>query len=150
WLSAPRGRRSPKLRNTSGPATPGQETLRIREERSGSGTTHQRSLTVPANHGEVMGDTGSRNTTGLMTFIYGNGNLPFMTGEDSNPPVFSLGFDVHYPSQLNSEFRPEMAKGRRNLKDSYFNPDTKEDLRRVIDRSFRPATEILLDLLDEG
>jgi len=85
-----------------------------------------------------------------MTFIYGNGNLPFMTGEDSNPPVFSLGFDVHYSCQLNSGFRPEMAKGRRNLKDSYFNPDTKEDLGQVIDRSFRPATEILLDLLDEG
>jgi len=85
-----------------------------------------------------------------MTFIYGNGNLPFMTGEDSNPPVFSLGFDVHYSCQLNSGFRPEMAKGKRNLKDIYFSPDTKEDLGQAIDRSYRPATEILLDLLDEG
>ena len=73
-----------------------------------------------------------------------------MTGKDSNPLVFSLGFDVHYPGQLNSRFRPEMAKGKRNLRDIYFNPDIKEGLGQAIDRSYRPATEILLDLLDEG
>jgi len=43
-----------------------------------------------------------------------------------------------------------MVKGKRNPKDSYFNPEMKEGLGRVIDRSFRPATEILIDLLDGG
>nr|WP_261597802.1 alpha-amylase [Methanoculleus sp. Afa-1] len=43
-----------------------------------------------------------------------------------------------------------MVKGKRKPKDSYFNPALKEDLGRVIDRSFWPATEILVDLLDNG
>ncbi len=73
-----------------------------------------------------------------------------MTGEDSNPPVFCLGFDIHYPCRVNPRFRPDTVKGKKNLKKSYFDPDMKEGLGRTIDRSFHPATEILLDLLDEG
>ena len=73
-----------------------------------------------------------------------------MRGEGANPPVVCLGFDIHYPCHLNPGFRPDMVKGKRNPKDSYFNPDMKEDLGQIIDRSFRPATEILLDLLDDG
>lgn len=73
-----------------------------------------------------------------------------MTGEGPNSPVFSLGFDVHYPCRLNLEFQPEMAKWKRNLKNIYFGPGTKEGLGWTIDRSFRPTTEILLGLLDEG
>ena len=73
-----------------------------------------------------------------------------MTGEDSNPPAVCLGFDIHYPCYLNPGFQPDMVKGKRNLKDSYFNPNTKEDFGRVIERSFTPTTEILLDLLDDG
>ncbi len=85
-----------------------------------------------------------------MTFIYANGHLALMTGEDSNPPAVCLGFDIHYPCYLNPGFQPDMVKGKRNLKDSYFNPNTKEDFGRVIERSFTPTTEILLDLLDDG
>ena len=73
-----------------------------------------------------------------------------MRGEGANPPVVCLGFDIHYPCYLNPGFRPDMVKGKRNPKDSYFNPEMKEGLGRVIDRSFRPATEILIDLLDGG
>lgn len=73
-----------------------------------------------------------------------------MRGEGANPPAVCLGFDIHYPCYLNPGFRPDMVKGKRNPKDSYFNPDMKEDLGQIIDRSFRPATEILLDLLDDG
>ncbi|NLA37962.1 MAG: alpha-amylase [Methanomicrobiales archaeon] len=73
-----------------------------------------------------------------------------MTGEGSNPPVFCLGFDIHYPCRLNPGFRPDLAKGKRNLKDIYFSPDMREGLGWAIETSFRPATEILLDLLDEG
>lgn len=72
-----------------------------------------------------------------------------MTGEGSNPPKVCLGFNIHYLCDLNPGFRPDI-KGTRNLKNSYFNPDAKENLGRIIDRSFRPTTEILLDLLDEG
>ncbi|KUK63185.1 MAG: Alpha-amylase [Methanoculleus marisnigri] len=73
-----------------------------------------------------------------------------MTDEGSNPPAVCLGFDIHYPCSLNPRFQPDVVKGKRNAKESYFNPDAKEDLGRVIDRSFTPTTEILLDLLDDG
>ncbi|MBA7486641.1 hypothetical protein ES707_22202 [subsurface metagenome] len=73
-----------------------------------------------------------------------------MTGEGSNPPKVCLGFDIHYPCYLNPGFQPDVVKGKRNAKDSYFNPDAKEDLGGVIDRSFKPTTELLLDLLDGG
>ena len=73
-----------------------------------------------------------------------------MTGEGLNPPKVCLGFDIHYPSYLNPGFRPDVVKGKRNAKESYFNPGAKEDLGRIIDRSFRPTTEILLELLDDG
>lgn len=73
-----------------------------------------------------------------------------MTGEGSNPPKVCLGFDIHYPCYLNPGFRPGTVKRTKDAKDSYFNPNMKEDLGDVIDRSFWPATEILLDLLDNG
>ncbi len=85
-----------------------------------------------------------------MIFIYGNDNLLPMTGEGSNPPVFCLGFDIHYPCRLNLGFRPDMARGKRKLKNIYFSPGMKEDLGLTVDRSFRPTTEILIDLLDGG
>ena len=73
-----------------------------------------------------------------------------MRGEGANPPAVCLGFDIHYPCYLNPGFRPDIVKGKKNPEDSYFNPEMKEDLGRAIDRSFRPATEILVDLLDSG
>lgn len=85
-----------------------------------------------------------------MIFIYGNNNLPHMRDEGSNPLAVCLGFDIHYPCYLNPGFQPDLVKGKRNPESSYFNPDMKRDLGRVIGRSFRPATEILLDLLDGG
>lgn len=90
-----------------------------------------------------------RKVSGPTTFIYGNYYLPPMTGEGSNPPKVCLGFDIHYPCYLNPGFRPDIRR-KRNLKNSYFYPDAKEDLGRIVDRSFRPTTEVLLDLLDEG
>ena len=86
----------------------------------------------------------------LTTFKYGKNNLLPMRGKGANPPAVCLGFDIHYPCYLNPGFQPDMVKGKRKPKDSYFNPALKEDLGRVIDRSFRPATEILVDLLDDG
>ncbi|NLB01716.1 MAG: alpha-amylase [Methanomicrobiales archaeon] len=73
-----------------------------------------------------------------------------MRDEGSNPLAVCLGFDIHYPCYLNPGFQPDLVKGKRNPESSYFNPNMKGDLGRVIDRSFRPATEILLDLLDGG
>ena len=73
-----------------------------------------------------------------------------MTGEGSNPPKVCLGFDIHYPCYLNPGFRPDAVKGKRYARGSYFNPGAKEDLGAVIDRSFRPTTELLLELLDGG
>jgi len=73
-----------------------------------------------------------------------------MTGAGSNPPKVCLGFDIHHPCYLNPGFRPGTERGKRNTGYSYFNQHMKEDLGRIIERSFRPATEILLDLLDSG
>ncbi|MBP2146589.1 alpha-amylase [Methanofollis sp. W23] len=61
-----------------------------------------------------------------------------------------LGFEVHQPFRLNPEFRPEMAKGRRDLEKYYFAPSNQENLGRVAERCYLPATEILLDALDDG
>ncbi|KAF5081864.1 Glycosyl hydrolase family 57 [anaerobic digester metagenome] len=73
-----------------------------------------------------------------------------MTGEGSNSPKVCLGFDIHYPCYLNPGFRPDTVKRTKDAKDRYFNPGMKDDLGDVIDCSFQPATEILLDLLDGG
>ena len=73
-----------------------------------------------------------------------------MTGEGSNSPKVCPGFDIHYPCYLNPGFRPDTVKRKRNAKDSYFSPNMKEDLGGVIEHSFQPATEILLDLLESG
>ncbi|MDI6866922.1 alpha-amylase [Methanoculleus sp.] len=73
-----------------------------------------------------------------------------MKGEGQTPPAVCPGFDIHYPCYLNPGFRPDMAKRLKDVKESYFDPYLKEDLGIVIDRSFRPATEILIDTLDEG
>ncbi|QYZ79136.1 alpha-amlyase [Methanofollis formosanus] len=61
-----------------------------------------------------------------------------------------LGFEVHQPFRLNPEFIPEMAKGRRDLARYYFAPSNREIIGRVAERCYIPATEILLDALDEG
>lgn len=61
-----------------------------------------------------------------------------------------MGFEVHQPFRLNRDFRPVMARGRRNLKDCYFDPSNREILNRVAERCYIPATGIVLDALDEG
>ncbi|MDD4254573.1 MAG: alpha-amylase [Methanofollis sp.] len=61
-----------------------------------------------------------------------------------------LGFEVHQPFRLNRDFVPAMARGRRDLKDCYFDPLNREILDRVAARCYIPATEIVLDALDGG
>lgn len=62
----------------------------------------------------------------------------------------SLGFEVHQPFRLNPLFRPEAAKGRRDLKNHYFDPGNRAILRRVAERCYVPATGLLIEALDEG
>ncbi|MDK2975371.1 MAG: alpha-amylase [Methanofollis sp.] len=61
-----------------------------------------------------------------------------------------LGFEVHQPFRLNASFRPEKAKGQRDLKSLYFDPGNRTILKRVAERSYVPAARLLIDALDRG
>lgn len=83
-------------------------------------------------------------------YMHRKGHLSPMKSEGQTPPAVCPGFDIHYPCYLNPGFRSGMAKGLKDVKRAYFDPYLKEDLGVVIDRSFQPATEILINLLEEG
>jgi alpha-amylase len=83
-------------------------------------------------------------------YMYGKGHLSPMKSEGQTPPAVCAGFDIHYPCYINPGFRTGIAKGLHDQKEGYFDPYLKEDLGVVIDRSFQPATEILIDLLEAG
>jgi len=61
-----------------------------------------------------------------------------------------LGFEVHQPFRLNPSFRPEAAKGQRDLKSFYFDTENRTILRRVAECCYIPATRMLIDALDQG
>lgn len=61
-----------------------------------------------------------------------------------------LGFEVHQPFRLNPCFRPEAAKGQRDLKSHYFDTRNRAILRGVAERCYIPATKVLIDALDRG
>jgi len=62
----------------------------------------------------------------------------------------SLSFEVHQPYRINRNFKPEYAKGRKNLFDIYFNNSwNKEVLKKVAEKCYYPATQTVLDNLSE-
>lgn len=61
-----------------------------------------------------------------------------------------LGFEVHQPYRLNRHFAPEKKLKKKDLFDQYFDSLNREVLLRVADKCYNPATQIILEKLDEG
>jgi len=62
----------------------------------------------------------------------------------------SLSFEVHQPYRINRNFKEEYARNRKNLVDIYFNNSwNKEVFKKVAGKCYYPATEIILENLDE-
>ncbi len=57
-----------------------------------------------------------------------------------------IGFEVHQPYRLN----PNITRHGPENESAYFSPANKEILERVADKCYVPATEIILESLDEG
>jgi alpha-amylase len=61
-----------------------------------------------------------------------------------------FGFEVHQPFRLNTQFIPETARKQKNLQEIYFSSSNRLILERVVQKCYVPATQILLDNLDQG
>ncbi len=61
-----------------------------------------------------------------------------------------FGFEVHQPYRLNPKFNFEVARKKRKLTDIYFSSKNKEILKKVVDKCYIPATQIVLEGLDSG
>jgi len=62
----------------------------------------------------------------------------------------SLSFEVHQPFRINRNYRAEYSKGRKNLFDIYFsNSWNKEVFKKVAEKCYFPATQIIIDRIDE-
>ncbi len=61
-----------------------------------------------------------------------------------------LGFEVHQPFRLNRHFVPDPKLKKKDLFDRYFDTLNKEVLLRVAEKCYNPATQIVLEKLDEG
>jgi len=60
-----------------------------------------------------------------------------------------IGFEVHQPYRLNTGFRPE-SPGAKSPAEDYFSRVNKEILERVCQKCYVPATQLVLELLDQG
>jgi alpha-amylase len=61
-----------------------------------------------------------------------------------------FGFEVHQPFRLNRHFSPDPKVKKNDLPALYFDVLNKEVLERVAEKCYVPATQIILEKLDEG
>ncbi|OPY28509.1 MAG: Glycosyl hydrolase family 57 [Methanocella sp. PtaU1.Bin125] len=61
-----------------------------------------------------------------------------------------MGFEVHQPYRLNPAFEPGKVRRGRKHEEAYFSDSNKEILLRVCDKCYIPATQLMLELLDDG
>jgi len=61
-----------------------------------------------------------------------------------------FGFEVHQPFRLNSEFVVNKVIKKKDIREIYFSDKNREILERVIEKCYIPATEIILNSLDQG
>ena len=61
-----------------------------------------------------------------------------------------MGFEVHQPYRLNPAFEPGRVKRGRKTEEAYFSDSNQEILQRVCEKCYIPATQLMLELLDEG
>jgi alpha-amylase len=65
-------------------------------------------------------------------------------------PDVCIGFEVHQPYRLNRYFSPNPKIKKQDLENHYFDGINREVLERVADKCYKPATEIIIEKLDEG
>jgi alpha-amylase len=65
-------------------------------------------------------------------------------------PDVCFGFEVHQPFRLNRHFSPDPKKKKKDLPELYFDEMNREVLERVSEKCYLPATNLILEKLDEG
>ncbi|MBN1168048.1 MAG: glycoside hydrolase family 57 protein [Methanospirillaceae archaeon] len=65
-------------------------------------------------------------------------------------PDVCIGFEVHQPYRLNQYFSKEAGVKQKDLESLYLDSKNHEILSRVCEQCYRPASEMLLTLLDQG
>lgn len=76
--------------------------------------------------------------------------LPKEAHEETPTQNVCFGFEVHQPYRLNRYFQPDQKVKKKDLPSLYFDELNKEVLDRVSDKCYVPATEKILEKLDEG
>ncbi len=61
-----------------------------------------------------------------------------------------MGFEVHQPFRLNPAFDPGKIRKGRKIAEAYFSDSNREILQRVCEKCYIPATQLTLELLDDG
>ncbi len=61
-----------------------------------------------------------------------------------------MGFEVHQPFRLDPAFDPRKGPKGRKIAEAYFSDSNREILQRVCEKCYIPATQLLLELLDDG
>jgi alpha-amylase len=61
-----------------------------------------------------------------------------------------FGFEVHQPFRLNRHFKPDHKVKKKDLPGLYFDELNREVLERVAEKCYVPATQMILEKLDEG
>ncbi|MDD1673572.1 MAG: alpha-amylase [Methanomicrobiales archaeon] len=61
-----------------------------------------------------------------------------------------FGFEIHQPFRLNSQIDLDTARKQKNIQEIYFSRNNREIFERVAQKCYLPATQILLDNLDQG
>lgn len=72
------------------------------------------------------------------------------SGRPAKMPEVCIGFEVHQPFRLNRTFSPDPKIKKKDLDKHYFDYQNREILDRVTERCYAPATELLLEKLDDG
>jgi alpha-amylase len=72
------------------------------------------------------------------------------SGGTKNMAKVCFGFEVHQPFRLNNQFNAETSRKQKRLQDVYFSSGNREILERVVQKCYLPATQILLENLDQG
>ena len=80
----------------------------------------------------------------------GQGKKPLEIKEEETPRNVCFGFEVHQPFRLNRRFSPDSKVKKIDLPALYFDELNKEVLDRVSEKCYIPATQKILENLDEG
>jgi alpha-amylase len=72
------------------------------------------------------------------------------SGSSDTTPDVCFGFEAHQPFRINRYFAPDPKKKKKDLNELYFDELNREILDRVSEKCYVPATQMILEKLDEG